>query len=97
MNPLDGKTLDLVTHGPDLGSKLAGVVARDTGSDDGSADTAGTAEVHLAAHINIGNLVYQSQYAIASGQEGGENERSCPPTEEECEAEWREERCRRQE
>lgn len=50
---LNGKTLNLVAHGSDLTGKLAGVVAGDAGGDDGSADTTGTAEVHLAANVDV--------------------------------------------
>lgn len=52
---LDGKALNLVAHGSDLASKLAGVVAGDAGSDDGTADTTGTAKMHLAADIDVRN------------------------------------------
>lgn len=53
---LDGEALNLVAHGTDLAGQLAGVVAGDAGSNDGAADTAGTAEVHLAAHVDVGDL-----------------------------------------
>lgn len=52
---LDGEALDLVAHGSDLASKLARVVAGDAGGDDGTADTAGTAKVHLAADVDVGD------------------------------------------
>jgi hypothetical protein len=54
---LDGEALDLVAHGSDLAGKLAGVVAGDTCSNDSTADTTGTAEVHLAADVNVGNVL----------------------------------------
>lgn len=53
---LDGEALDLVTHSADLSSQLTGIVAGDAGSNDRSADTASTTEVHLAAHIHVRNL-----------------------------------------
>jgi hypothetical protein len=54
---LDSEALDLVTHGSDLAGKLAGVVAGDAGSDDSTADTAGAAEVHLAADVDVGDVL----------------------------------------
>lgn len=56
---LDSEALNLVAHSSDLAGELAGVVAGDAGGDDSTADTAGTAEVHLAANVNIGD--YQAQ------------------------------------
>lgn len=55
MGILDGEALDLVAHSSDLASKLARVVAGDAGGDDGTADTAGTAKVHLAADVDVGD------------------------------------------
>lgn len=55
MGILDGKALDLVAHGSDLTSQLAGVVASDAGRDNSTADTTGTAKMHLAADVNVGD------------------------------------------
>lgn len=52
---LDSEALNLVAHSSDLAGELAGVVAGDAGGDDSTADTTGTAEVHLAANVNIGD------------------------------------------
>lgn len=52
---LDGEALNLVTHGTDLASKLAGVIASDASSNDSTADTASTAEVHLAGDVDVRN------------------------------------------
>lgn len=54
---LNGETLHLVTHGADLASQFAGIVARDASSNNGSADAASTAEVHLAADVDVGDTL----------------------------------------
>jgi hypothetical protein len=64
---LDSKTLDLVTHGPNLASQLARIVAGDAGRNDGTADTTGTAEMHLAADVNVGDCKkFQSELGFLS-------------------------------
>lgn len=54
---LDSEALNLVAHGSDLAGELAGVVAGDASGDDSTADTTRTAEVHLAANVNIGDIL----------------------------------------
>ena len=52
---LNGEALDLVAHGSDLASQLARIVAGNAGRNDRSADTTGTAKVHLAADVDVGD------------------------------------------
>lgn len=54
---LDGEALDLVTHGADLASELAALVGGDASSDHGAGDTAGSAQVHLARHVDVGGVL----------------------------------------
>lgn len=55
MGILNSQSLDLVAHGSDLASQLASIVAGDAGSDDSTADTTGSAKVHLAANVDVGD------------------------------------------
>ena len=92
MGILDSEALDLATHGSDLAGKRAGVVAGDAGSDDSTADTAGAAEVHLAADVDVGD--YQTQVRnISICRLTNCAYRSCPRREEEGGGEWREAEC----
>jgi hypothetical protein len=54
---LNSEALDLVAHGSDLAGELTGIVAGDASSNDGAANTTGTAEVHLAADVDVGNVL----------------------------------------
>lgn len=63
---LDGEALDLVAHGTDLARQLARFVARDARGNDGAADATGTAEVHFAAHIDVGDVLVLAQESATS-------------------------------
>lgn len=54
---LNGEALDLVAHGADLTGQLTGLVAGDASGDDGAADTTGASKVHLAADVDVGNVL----------------------------------------
>lgn len=53
---LDHQTLDLVLASPDLAHEVAGFVRGDGARDDRTADTACTAERHLALDVNVRDL-----------------------------------------
>lgn len=77
-NCLDGKALDLVTHSTDLARELTALVTGDASGDDRAADTAGAAEVHLAAHVDVGDvLVFRQEWDVEDNRErlgvGGED------------------------
>jgi hypothetical protein len=61
-NSLDHEALDLVLEGADLAHEVGGLVGGDAAADDSAADTAGTAESHLAGDVN---LEEKSQYIFA--------------------------------
>ena len=50
---LDHEALDLVLEGADLAHEVGGLVGGDAAADDSAADTAGTAESHLAGDVNL--------------------------------------------
>jgi hypothetical protein len=50
---LDGESLDLVAQSLNLASELGSLVRGDAGSDDGAADTTGTAEKSLAGDPDV--------------------------------------------
>lgn len=78
-NCLDGKALDLVTHSTDLARELTALIAGDASSDDRAADATGAAEVHLAAHVHVGDvLVFRQKWDVEYNRErlgvGGEDD-----------------------
>lgn len=50
---LDHESLDLVLESADLAHEVRGLVGGDAAADDSAADTAGTAESHLAGDVNL--------------------------------------------
>ena len=62
---LDHETLDLVLESADLVVQVAGLVGRDASRNDGAADTAGTAESHLAGNVDVGDVCGKSESAHA--------------------------------
>lgn len=52
-NTLDHESLDLVLERADLAHEVGGLVGGDAAADDSAADTAGTAESHLAGDVNL--------------------------------------------
>lgn len=52
---LERNPLDLLPHAPDLVRELATLVAGDRGRNDGTADTAGTAEGNLRRDVDVGD------------------------------------------
>ena len=50
---LDHESLDLVLESADLAHEVGGLVGGDAAADDSAADTAGTAESHLAGDVNL--------------------------------------------
>jgi hypothetical protein len=50
---LDHEALDLVLEGADLAHEVGGLVGSDAAADDSAADTAGTAESHLAGDVHL--------------------------------------------
>lgn len=65
---LDGEALDLVAHGADLASQLAGVVAGDAGGNDRAADTTGTAELGLVLDVDIRHVLVLSEERNVCGE-----------------------------
>ena len=53
LRSLDHESLDLVLEGADLAHEVGGLVGGDAAADDSAADTAGTAESHLAGDVNL--------------------------------------------
>jgi hypothetical protein len=71
MGILNSQSLDLVAHGSDLASQLAGIVGGDAGGDDSTADTTGSAKVHLATNVDVGNWRGKVSLWIISRLQGG--------------------------
>lgn len=70
---LDHETLDLGLDGADLVGELTGIVGGDGHSDDGAADTAGTAKSHLGGNIDVGDVLVLAQKGEVEndGERGG--------------------------
>lgn len=78
---LDHQTLDLVLASPDLAHEVAGFVRGDGARDDRTADTACTAERHLALDVNVRDLK-EHIVSHTSCHPQRYNVRSCLRTEE---------------
>lgn len=69
---LDHQALDLGLNGADLVGELTGIVGGDRHSDDGTADTAGTAKGHLGGNVDVGDVLVLAQ----KGQVENDGQRS---------------------
>ena len=69
---LDHQALDLGLDGADLVGELTGIVGGDRHSDDGTADTAGTAKGHLGGNVDVGDVLVLAQ----KGQVENDGQRS---------------------
>lgn len=93
---LDHESLDLVLERADLAHEVGGLVGGDAAGDDSAADTAGTAESHLAGDVDLESqcqsefLPQASKYALDSRKEC-----SCPRREAAGGGGWLGARCRR--
>lgn len=70
-NDLDHESLNLILQAPDLVHEITGLVGGDASGDDGSADTASTAESGLRWDVDVGDvLVLAEQRQVQQDGEG---------------------------